>query len=78
MAILPPFRRHTAAWFAGFAPVEDPGMVVLVFVEIVRAPLLGNPIPGTSFAFVTAMTAGGFLCAIAMLMRYRSRVPYWL
>ena len=47
-------------------------------VEIVRAPLLGNPIPSTSFAFVTAMTAGGFLCAIAMLMRYRSRVPYWL
>lgn len=47
-------------------------------IEIVRAPLLGNPFPAHSFVFVCAMTAGGFVCAIAMLTRYRSRVPYWL
>jgi lipopolysaccharide transport system permease protein len=47
-------------------------------IEIVRAPLLGYPFPGHSYAFVAAMSVGGFLCAIAMLARYRSRVPYWL
>lgn len=47
-------------------------------VEIVRAPLLGLQLPGASYAFVAAMTAAGFLLALAMLARFRSRVPYWL
>lgn len=47
-------------------------------VEVVRAPLLGHQLGAESYAFVSAMTAGGFLFALAMLTRYRSRVPYWL
>lgn len=47
-------------------------------VEVVRAPLIGHQLPTASYAFVLAMTAGGFLFALAMLTRYRSRVPYWL
>jgi len=47
-------------------------------VEVVRAPLIGHQLPAASYAYVLAMTAGGFLFALAMLTRYRSRVPYWL
>jgi ABC-type polysaccharide/polyol phosphate export permease len=51
---------------------------VFHLVEVVRAPLLGQQLPAASYGFVSAMTAGGFLFALAMLTRYRSRVPYWL
>jgi lipopolysaccharide transport system permease protein len=47
-------------------------------VEIVRAPLIGQSLPGASYAYVAVMTAGGILFALGMLARYRSRVPYWL
>ena len=51
---------------------------VFHLIEIVRAPLIGHALPGASYAFVAVMTLVGFLFAIGMLMRYRSRVPYWL
>jgi lipopolysaccharide transport system permease protein len=47
-------------------------------IEVVRAPLIGHPLPGASYAYVAVMTVAGFLFATAMLTRYRSRVPYWL
>ena len=51
---------------------------VFHLIEIVRAPLIGHALPGASYAFVAVMTLVGFLFAIGMLTRYRSRVPYWL
>jgi len=48
------------------------------FVEIVRAPVLGTPVPMLSWAVVTAVTVVGWLIALALLERYRHRVPYWL
>ncbi len=48
------------------------------FVEIVRAPVLGTPVPLLSWAVVTAVSVVGWLIALALLERFRHRVPYWL
>jgi len=48
------------------------------FVEIVRAPVLGAPVPLLSWAVVAAVSVVGWLIALALLERFRHRVPYWL
>ena len=48
------------------------------FVELVRAPLLGQ-VPGpVSWIAVSGITLGGWLLAFALLRRYRRRIAYWV
>jgi lipopolysaccharide transport system permease protein len=47
-------------------------------IEIVRAPLIGQPMPFFSWMFATAFTALGSAVAFLLLARFRARIPYWL
>ena len=48
------------------------------FVELVRAPLLGQTPGLTSWLAVSGVTLGGWLLAFALLRRYRRRIAYWV
>jgi len=61
--------RH--AWSVNLNPIYH-------FLEVMRAPLLGVPADPTSWAAVAAITLTGSLLAVAILKRYRARVPYWV
>ncbi|OWT63855.1 ABC transporter permease [Candidimonas nitroreducens] len=47
-------------------------------IEIVRGPLLGEPVPAVSWLACTAMAVVGILICLAFHGRYRSRIPYWV
>jgi len=51
---------------------------VMHFVEIVRQPLLGQPIVWRHWAVVGAITVVGCGVALLCLRNYRSRVAYWV
>ena len=48
------------------------------FVELIRAPLLGQAVPALTWMLVLGVTAAGWGAAWAVFARYRGRVPYWL
>lgn len=48
------------------------------YLEIVRAPLLGEPSEWHHWAIVGAITVVGWIVAILALKQYRARVPYWV
>lgn len=48
------------------------------FLEVVRAPLLGNPPPLLSWFCVAGMTAVGFAVTLAFFARFRARIAYWI
>lgn len=48
------------------------------FIEIVRAPLLGDRVPTNSWIVVGGITVLGLAAGIYMLGRFRNRIPYWL
>ena len=48
------------------------------FIELVRAPLLGNPVSPSSWIVVIAITFGGFLLAGYFDKRYARFVPLWI
>ncbi len=48
------------------------------FLEIVREPLLGGPIPALSWLVVIAITCGGYLITLAVFARFRARIAYWI
>jgi ABC-type polysaccharide/polyol phosphate export permease len=48
------------------------------FVEIVRAPMLGQPVAPTTWLYVGATTVVGWLLALTCLGRYRRFIPYWV
>jgi ABC-2 type transport system permease protein len=51
---------------------------VLHYVEIMRQPLLGQPILGRHWVVVGVITVVGCLAALVCLRNYRSRVAYWV
>ncbi len=51
---------------------------VLHFVEIIRAPMLGDPIVGRHWVVVGDITVVGIAVALVALRNYRSRVAYWV
>ena len=62
-----------------------PGRAVLLdfnpffhYVELVRAPLLGQAPQLVSWLAVLGMTLGGWLVALDMFRNYRRRVAYWV
>ena len=48
------------------------------FVELVRAPLLGQAPGLASWLAASGITLGGWLLAFALLRRYRRRIAYWV
>jgi len=48
------------------------------FLELVRAPLLGNPIAPLSWIVVISFTIGGFLLAILFHKRFARNIPLWV
>ncbi|MEV5647825.1 ABC transporter permease [Nocardia sp. NPDC052254] len=48
------------------------------YLEIVRAPLLGDVVHARSWLVVGVITVIGWALAILALKQYRSRVPYWV
>jgi ABC-2 type transport system permease protein len=47
-------------------------------VELVRAPLLGTAPPLRSWLAMLAATLAGSAVALAMYVRYRRRIAYWI
>jgi ABC-type polysaccharide/polyol phosphate export permease len=47
-------------------------------IEIVRAPLLGEPARLFSWLFVLAFTVAGATVTLLFLARFRARIPYWI
>lgn len=48
------------------------------FLEVVRAPLLGQPPALRSWLMVLGVTVGGSLLTFLMYVRYRRRLAYWV
>ena len=48
------------------------------YLEIVRAPMLGQPVAAYHWWIVLGCTAAGLLLAFLTLRKFRSRVPYWV
>lgn len=47
-------------------------------IEIVRGPLLGEPVPTVSWLACLIMAVVGILVCLAFHGRYRARIPYWV
>ncbi|AEF38609.1 galactan export ABC transporter permease subunit Wzm/RfbD [Hoyosella subflava] len=48
------------------------------YLEIVRAPMLGNSVALYHWGIVIACTVVGWVLTIVALRNYRARVPYWV
>ncbi|WP_072689429.1 galactan export ABC transporter permease subunit Wzm/RfbD [Rhodococcus marinonascens] len=48
------------------------------YLDIVRAPMIGQPQQAYHWYIVFAITAAGWTAAILALRKYRARVPYWV
>lgn len=48
------------------------------FIDLVRAPLLGEGVPMTSWAVALGMTAASWLVAFPFFARFRARIAYWV
>ena len=48
------------------------------YVELVRAPLLGNAPGLVSWLAVSGITIGGWIATFLLLRRFRSRIAYWI
>ncbi len=59
------------AWVAQINPVYH-------FVDIVRAPLLGEPQKMHHWLIVAAFTVVGWAAALLVMRNYRARVAYWV
>jgi ABC-2 type transport system permease protein/lipopolysaccharide transport system permease protein len=51
---------------------------IFPFLEIVRAPLLGAPVPTAVWAAVFLITVLGYAVMLAFFVRFRSRIAYWV
>jgi ABC-2 type transport system permease protein len=51
---------------------------VMHYVEIVRQPLLGDPIVARHWVVVGVITLVGWAAALVCMRNYRSRVAYWV
>ncbi len=65
--MLPPGRRYLADF-----------NLLFHFIEVVRAPLLGETLHMISWLVVTALLIGGSTLTFVVFARFRARIPYWL
>jgi ABC-2 type transport system permease protein/lipopolysaccharide transport system permease protein len=67
----PPSALKHNTWIADINPLYH-------MIELVRSPLLGTVPPYYSYLMVIGMALIGFLLALRIYGRFRSRVVYWL
>jgi len=48
------------------------------FIDLVRAPLLGEWVPATSWGVALGMTAAAWAVAFPFFARFRARIAYWV
>lgn len=48
------------------------------YLEIIRAPMIGDPIAAYHWWVVLGCTVVGLLAAVVVLKQFRARVPYWV
>lgn len=48
------------------------------FIDLIRAPLLGEWVPETSWAMALGVTALAWLIAFPFFARFRARIAYWV
>jgi ABC-type polysaccharide/polyol phosphate export permease len=48
------------------------------FLELLRNPLLGEPVSGYTWAFTCAIALGGGLLALPLIGRYQRRIIFWM
>ena len=48
------------------------------YLEIVRGPLIGEPVARYHWYIVIAITVVGWVLALLAMKKFRSRVPYWV
>jgi ABC-type polysaccharide/polyol phosphate export permease len=69
-------------WKVEFVPEPYRNLIALnpfvIYLSIIRDPLLGEPVPLATWAIAAAITVGGFLLSLPFIGRYRRRVVYWL
>lgn len=64
-------KGENLSWVADFNPVY-------YFIEIIRAPLMGELLPADSWLIVVSSTCVLWLLAMWTLVKFRHRVAYWL
>lgn len=67
----PKQQLANAQWIVNCNPVFH-------LIEICRAPLLGEPVPWTSWLAVLAINAAGCAAAFVLFAKYRRRLAYWM
>lgn len=71
-------------WYASRAPIGTPHGIFMRLnplyhlIEIVRAPLLGEPIESFTLWYLSLFTLGGWLLASLAYRRYARFVPIWV
>lgn len=68
-------------WHPNLRPGLEPLFLFNPFyhmIEVVRAPLLGEPAPLVSFAILTVMFVAGLLFTLFEFRLLRWRLPYWV
>lgn len=58
-------------WIVDFNPIY-------AMVEIVRAPLLGEPVPASLWGLALAVTVLGWAATLSAFARFRARIPFWV
>ncbi|MGJ4170936.1 galactan export ABC transporter permease subunit Wzm/RfbD [Corynebacterium macclintockiae] len=48
------------------------------YLEIVRGPMIGEPVPAYHWGIVLALTVAGLSLALLVMRRWRFRVSYWV
>ena len=66
--------RHTAKQNSLFVDLNP----FYHLIEVVRAPMLGNPPPPLSWLVVSVMAVVGSIYAFLFFSRYRRRIAYWV
>ena len=49
-----------------------------IFISIIRDPLLGRPVPLTTWGAALVLSVGGLVIALPFIGRFRRRLIYWL
>lgn len=67
----PPHMLGVKVWMLNYNPLY-------FFIESVRAPMLGNPVPNEIWMGLLITSFVVFLLAAAIFGRFRNRIAYWL
>jgi ABC-2 type transport system permease protein len=66
-----------------FDPHSPAGLLVRLnpayhLIEVVRAPVLGQPVPISTFIYLAVLTLGGWCLTMVVYRRYARFVPLWI